>query len=171
MYYINIMDTVMTLIVPFLLLTVMNFMIARAIYLFYARHRQQRSFCSEGHVSSSFASKYIEPIAPSRQAGSLFNGPRTSVHPPGVVAHATQISVTRMLLVVSTVFILLNLPSYVMRICVFLLDAETLEASGSLVYILQRYFMLLYYTNFAVNFVLYNASSRMFRVTLCGYVQ
>ncbi|CAN7945816.1 unnamed protein product, partial [Ixodes hexagonus] len=168
MYYINIMDTVMTLIVPFLLLTVMNFMIARAIYLFYARHRHQRTLCTERHVATSFASP-----SPSKENGTASIVSTTRGSGSGV-AHATQISVTRMLLLVSTVFILLNLPSYVMRIYVFALsfgDPETLEASGSLVYILQRYFMLLYYTNFAINFVLYNASSRIFRTALCDYVQ
>ncbi|KAH7986759.1 hypothetical protein HPB52_024740 [Rhipicephalus sanguineus] len=93
----------------------------------------------------------------------------------GGIAHATQISVTRMLLLVSTVFMLLNLPSYVMRIYVFLLSlghSDLPDAKhSSLPYVLQRYFMLLYYTNFAINFVLYNASSRMFRSTLCEYMQ
>ncbi|KAG0432447.1 hypothetical protein HPB47_020835 [Ixodes persulcatus] len=288
MYYITIIDTVLTLIVPFLLLTVMNFMIARSIYLFYARYRQQRAFCREGHPMRVFMGRAISAA----QAGALPNrakgsGPSTeqteatpsqkkvtsgAVHtapprddrvdtgpsgstraqgsafpaqgsappaPPSqssrgrgfgpsapggsrkpgetlrlqaskeepllalvepmdensteakqngsgstlnasqggsnVVAPATQISVTRMLLLVSTVFVLLNLPSYVLRIYVFLLsfgDAESLEAaSGSLAYVLQRYFMILYYTNFAINFVLYNASSRMFRVALCDYVR
>ncbi|CAN8023125.1 unnamed protein product, partial [Ixodes persulcatus] len=54
MYYITIIDTVLTLIVPFLLLTVMNFMIARSIYLFYGRYRQQRAFCREGHPMRVF---------------------------------------------------------------------------------------------------------------------
>ncbi|KAH6923729.1 hypothetical protein HPB50_005795 [Hyalomma asiaticum] len=80
-----------------------------------------------------------------------------------------------MLLLVSTVFIILNLPSYAMRIYVFLLSLGHSElpdtADHSFPYVLQRYFMLLYYTNFAINFVLYNASSRMFRVTLCEYIQ
>ncbi|CAN7994637.1 unnamed protein product, partial [Ixodes pacificus] len=161
MYYINIIDTMLTLIVPFLLLTVMNFMIARSIYLFYARHRQQRAFCREGHPMRVFMDP---PQAKQNGSGSILHASQGGSN---VVAPATQISVTRMLLLVSTVFILLNLPSYVLRIYVFLLsfgDAESLEAaSGSLAYVLQRYFMILYYTNFAINFVLYNASSRMFR--------
>ncbi|CAN7941645.1 unnamed protein product, partial [Ixodes pacificus] len=57
MYYITIIDTVLTLIVPFLLLTVMNSMIARSIYLFYARYRQQRAFCKEGYPMRVFISK------------------------------------------------------------------------------------------------------------------
>ncbi|KAH9379682.1 hypothetical protein HPB48_012316 [Haemaphysalis longicornis] len=90
----------------------------------------------------------------------------------GVLSQAAQISVTRMLLVVSTAFVLLNLPSYVMRIYVFVLSfRDSEEATGSLPYILQRYFMLLYYTSFATNFILYNASSQIFRIALKGYVR
>ncbi|XP_064489990.1 thyrotropin-releasing hormone receptor-like [Ornithodoros turicata] len=156
LYYINILDTIITLIVPFVLITVMNFMIARAIYLFYARYKQQRNICRPGHSSKD--SLDASPTKPDVSNSS------------STVAHATQISVTRMLLLVSTVFILLNLPSYVIRIYVFVLSLSD-SITGSEPYVLQRYFMLLYYTNFAINFVLYNASSRMFRVTLCDYVQ
>ncbi|KAK8759993.1 hypothetical protein V5799_028740 [Amblyomma americanum] len=172
LYYLNILDTVLTFILPFLLITFMNSMIARAIYLFYARYKKQRSMdscnedCRESGASSS-----------PRRSGSLVmsRDGTTTATSGGGIAHATQISVTRMLLLVSTVFILLNLPSYVMRIYVFLLSLglshSTDHEINSLPYVLQRYFMLLYYTNFSINFVLYNASSRMFRVTLCDYVQ
>ncbi|EEC17799.1 conserved hypothetical protein, partial [Ixodes scapularis] len=177
MYYITIIDTVLTLIVPFLLLTVMNFMIARSIYLFYARYRQQRAFCREGYPMRVFISKSPTHLMKKKKKRVLLIGQHSARHPKRQQRHyaVTQMSVTRMLLLVSTVFILLNLPSYVLRIYVFLLyfgDAESLEAaSGSLAYILQRYFMILYYTNFAINFVLYNASSRMFRVTLYDYAR
>ncbi|XP_077492424.1 thyrotropin-releasing hormone receptor-like [Amblyomma americanum] len=171
LYYLNILDTVLTFILPFLLITVMNSMIARAIYLFYARYKKQRSMdgCNEDCRESASSSP--------RRSGSLVmsRDATTTATSGGGIAHATQISVTRMLLLVSTVFILLNLPSYVMRIYVFLLSLglshSTDHEINSLPYVLQRYFMLLYYTNFSINFVLYNASSRMFRVTLCDYVQ
>ncbi|KAM7299620.1 pyrokinin-1 receptor [Ixodes scapularis] len=42
LYYTNIMDTVVTLIVPFILIVIMNFMIGRALYLFTSRRRLQR---------------------------------------------------------------------------------------------------------------------------------
>ncbi|XP_077494669.1 somatostatin receptor type 4-like [Amblyomma americanum] len=172
LYYLNILDTVLTFIIPFLLISVMNSMIARAIYLFYARYKKQRivSGCQQdcGESRGSSPSRHYGESAVSR------DGTMTATSGGGI-AHATQISVTRMLLLVSTVFILLNLPSYVMRIYVFLLSlgpSHNVDPEvNSLPYVLQRYFMLLYYTNFSINFVLYNASSRMFRVTLCDYVQ
>ncbi|XP_049274116.1 pyrokinin-1 receptor [Rhipicephalus sanguineus] len=180
LYYLNILDTVVTFIVPFLLITFMNFMIARAIYLFYLRYKKQRSVpdiqinCQDSSESSSCLAI---PVTVDKECTVLcFNSDGTvTATRGGGIAHATQISITRMLLLVSTVFILLNLPSYVMRIYVFLLSlghSELQDAEhNSQPYVLQRYFMLLYYTNFAINFVLYNASSRMFRVTLCEYMQ
>ncbi|KAH6923731.1 hypothetical protein HPB50_005797 [Hyalomma asiaticum] len=171
LYYLNIVDTVLTFIVPFLLITYMNFMIGHAIYLFYLRYKKQRGL-SEIQMECRDTGS-----SPSRHHGDTLvskDGTITATSGGGI-AHATQISVTRMLLLVSTVFIILNLPSYVMRIYVFLLSLGHYElpdtSHDSLPYVLQRYFMLLYYTNFAINFVLYNASSRMFRVTLCEYMQ
>ncbi|KAH7939184.1 hypothetical protein HPB52_008126 [Rhipicephalus sanguineus] len=171
LYYLNILDTVVTFIVPFLLITFMNFMIARAIYLFYLRYKKQRSVPD---IQINCQDSTYSPQRLNSDTVVSKDGTVTATRGGGI-AHATQISITRMLLLVSTVFILLNLPSYVMRIYVFLLSlghSELQDAEhNSQPYVLQRYFMLLYYTNFAINFVLYNASSRMFRVTLCEYMQ
>ncbi|KAL1466822.1 hypothetical protein MTO96_042490 [Rhipicephalus appendiculatus] len=171
LYYLNILDTVITFIIPFLLITFMNFMISRAIYLFYLRYKKQSDTSDIQMDSRDFVS------SPQRRSGDTVvskDGTVTATSGGGI-AHATQISITRMLLLVSTVFILLNLPSYVMRIHVFLLSlghSELQDAEhNSLPYVLQRYFMLLYYTNFAINFVLYNASSQMFRIALVEYMQ
>ncbi|KAH9379409.1 hypothetical protein HPB48_019014 [Haemaphysalis longicornis] len=49
LYYLNILDTVLTFIVPFALIAFMNFMIARSIYLFYSRYKLQRR--TSGHSS------------------------------------------------------------------------------------------------------------------------
>lgn len=83
--------------------------------------------------------------------------------------HPSQISVSRMLFLVCSVFIILNLPSYVVRIHVFVLSVSD-QPVPEYVYLLQRYFMLLYYTNFAVNFILYNAGSRIFRRMMKQYL-
>ncbi|KAH9379681.1 hypothetical protein HPB48_012315 [Haemaphysalis longicornis] len=41
LHYINILDTVLTLIVPLLLITTMNAMISRSVYLYYHRHNRE----------------------------------------------------------------------------------------------------------------------------------
>ncbi|XP_077529613.1 uncharacterized protein LOC144142057 [Haemaphysalis longicornis] len=171
LYYLNILDTVLTFIVPFALIAFMNFMIGRSIYLFYARYKLQRS--TSGH-SSDDKKSFATTSSKNQNATVVSVDGTTTATSGGGIPHATQISVTRMLLLVSTVFMLLNLPSYAMRIYVFVLSlrhSETDVALNSLPFVLQRYFMLLYYTNFAINFVLYNASSRMFRIALCDYVR
>lgn len=43
---------------------------------------------------------------------------------PKKAAHSSQIKVTKMLLIVSTVFVCLNLPSYIMRIKAFLVEVN-----------------------------------------------
>ncbi|KAH8032301.1 hypothetical protein HPB51_024078 [Rhipicephalus microplus] len=171
LYYLNILDTVITFILPFLLITFMNCMIARAVYVFYLRYKEQ-----PGTSDIQMECQNFTPPAHRLNGHTVISkDSAVTATSGGGITHATQISVTRMLLLVSSVFMLLNLPSYVMRIYVFLLSLGHSDlgddGQSSLPYVLQRYFMLLYYTNFAINFVLYSASSRMFRATLCEYMQ
>ena len=75
-----------------------------------------------------------------------------------------QIKVTKMLMVVSSVFLLTNIPSYVIRFRVFILtfvegDPETSHFD----LLVQKMFQFLYYSNFAINFLLYSAANRKFR--------
>ncbi|XP_036339973.1 uncharacterized protein LOC118749279 [Rhagoletis pomonella] len=66
-----------------------------------------------------------------------------------------------MLLIVSTVFVCLNLPSSVMRIKTYL-ETQTSTNEKTTV-ILQYIFQLLFITNFGINFVLYCVSGQNFR--------
>ncbi|XP_077280752.1 uncharacterized protein LOC143907723 isoform X1 [Temnothorax americanus] len=67
-----------------------------------------------------------------------------------------------MLVLISTVFILLNLPSYVIRLCVFFFALAKKNTPETL-WCLQQFFMLLYYTNFSINFLLYAMCGITFR--------
>ncbi|XP_070162716.1 thyrotropin-releasing hormone receptor isoform X2 [Polyergus mexicanus] len=73
-----------------------------------------------------------------------------------------QESITKMLVLISTVFILLNLPSYVIRLCVFFFTLARKNTPETL-WCLQQFFMLLYYTNFSINFLLYAMCGITFR--------
>lgn len=71
---------------------------------------------------------------------------------------------TRSLLIVSSVFVVLNLPSHAFRI--YIVIAELIDPTyvyPRLVLFLQHVFQLIYYLNFAVNFFLYSACSKSFR--------
>ncbi|CAN8000418.1 unnamed protein product [Ixodes hexagonus] len=171
LYYTNIMDTVVTLIVPFILIVIMNFMIGRALYLFTSRRRLQRANSSQLETMDADGRTTSAGFSTVNQRhqlpASLSGGPANSRE--GVLMHPSQISISRMLFLVCTVFIILNLPSYVVRIHVFALSLSDQPVPDH-VSLLQRYFMLLYYTNFAVNFILYNVSSRIFRRMMKQYL-
>ncbi|XP_077530891.1 uncharacterized protein LOC144142935 [Haemaphysalis longicornis] len=175
LHYTNIVDTVVTLIVPFLLIVIMNFMIGRALYLFNARRKLQR--VNSVQMDSSFEpdNRYASNCTPSgsnKVVATLVTTSRITLpkNQPSPGMHPSQISVNRMLFLVCTVFIILNLPSYVVRINVFVLSIRN-QPVPDYVLLLQRYFMLLYYTNFAVNFLLYTLGSRTFRRMMRQYLR
>ncbi|XP_011299484.1 neuropeptides capa receptor [Fopius arisanus] len=72
----------------------------------------------------------------------------------------SQATVTKMLLVVSTVFLCFNLPAYVMRVRAFL---EVHQDDPRSTVIAQHIANILFDTNFGINFVLYCASGQNFR--------
>ena len=75
-----------------------------------------------------------------------------------------QIKVTKMLMVVSSVFLFTNLPSYVIRFRVFILAfVQGHSGTSRLELLIQKMFQFLYYSNFAINFLLYSAVNRKFR--------
>jgi hypothetical protein len=71
---------------------------------------------------------------------------------------------TRMLVIVSTVFLVCNVPCHIARVFNFL---ETLKnesyVPGPNFLLTQKLFHMLYYVNFSVNFFLYSVSSTSFR--------
>ncbi|XP_008548250.1 pyrokinin-1 receptor [Microplitis demolitor] len=81
-----------------------------------------------------------------------------------------QQSITKMLLLISTVFVLLNLPSYAIRLCIFFFTLAGRDRPA-LLWCLQQFFMLLYYTNFSINFLLYAVCGITFRRCLNQLVQ
>ena len=69
-----------------------------------------------------------------------------------------------MLLLVSTVFLLLNIPSHAVRVYVFL--KSTVDPSyvpSHLLVLVQKVIQHLFYVNFATNFLLYSVCGKAFR--------
>ncbi|XP_013104405.1 uncharacterized protein LOC106084961 [Stomoxys calcitrans] len=75
--------------------------------------------------------------------------------------NSSQLKVTKMLLIVSTVFVCLNLPSCIMRMITYLETQSSHNEKTTVV--LQYIFHLLFITNFGINFVLYCVSGQNFR--------
>ena len=79
----------------------------------------------------------------------------------------TQLRITQALLIVSSVFVLLNIPSFAFHIHAFIISIRQ-EALDKVLqaYIWQELIQFLYYINFASRFFIYTASSRNFRYAL-----
>lgn len=78
-----------------------------------------------------------------------------------------QLRTTRTLLTISSVFLVLNMPSHVLRVYAMLYYlSDATYALPRHVSLCQHLVQMLYYINFAVNFFLYSACSRTFRGAL-----
>jgi len=246
MHVVNLMDTVVTLIIPLVLIVLMNTLIAKNLIVFSRTFKKPRS-PSSTHLNSIQMKTLRLPDGWEQDSGqgSVSNpSVHSNSHPPvtasgnlvnchGVASHLNngrvttlvtataavvgtvneiactaqlkpdtnrskhhdsskkkdsshdklqhrnilsfriQYSITKMLLLISTVFIMLNLPSYVIRLHVFISEVvatDTIESS-SVEWQLQQFFMLLYYTNFSINFLLYSTCGATFRHCLCRFLR
>nr|XP_053642493.1 thyrotropin-releasing hormone receptor-like [Cherax quadricarinatus] len=91
-----------------------------------------------------------------------------SKNPRSILSTRTQYSITKMLLLISTVFIILNLPSHVIRVHAFIssLWGEDHDSDEVTMWNLQQLFMQLQYTHFSINFVFYSTCGATFRKCL-----
>uniref|UniRef100_T1J5R3 G-protein coupled receptors family 1 profile domain-containing protein n=1 Tax=Strigamia maritima TaxID=126957 RepID=T1J5R3_STRMM len=198
MRIINSVDTVITLILPLLLIVTMNSLIARQLYQFSSKHRHQvltlqlpsgcsrpsRGVSSQSQSGSS-ESKTHNNNYNSRNSndddvvvlkGSDLNADTSK--PPShrsILSQRTQYTITKMLLLISTVFIILNLPSYMFRIYLFVGEqsssSEMSTVTNEYAFILQQFSMLLYYSNFSINFILYSMYGMTFRRALMQLIR
>ena len=148
-------DTFITLILPFLAIVVMNVRIVYKVVLFY-RNREHMSL---DQLSSTTTTT-------SNTSGTKNGTARNHVQPVRfkVISTRTQAKVTKMLLIVSTMFLLLNLPRHTARAYSFFLAVTGSSELPSATYLArQKIFQFLYYTHFAVNLFLYSMVGKNFR--------
>ena len=82
------------------------------------------------------------------------------------------VQVTKILLVVSIVFLICNTPGHVVRAYFFVMShLNTDYKPGYPIFIAQNILQYLFYANFAANFLLYNASGRTFRRAMMSCCQ
>lgn len=72
-----------------------------------------------------------------------------------------QYRLTKMLIVLTCVFIVLNLPSHAFRF--YILVNDLLDENGLNLMLIQQICQIIYYINFSINFYLYVATSKHFR--------
>ncbi|KAI5735241.1 hypothetical protein M8J77_016104 [Diaphorina citri] len=127
----NHVDFVLTLIVPFTLIVVLNTLISRTVWRV-ARIRRSminnnNKIVAPGggsmnhHHQSSVRNNFT-----SHNTQKMFQSSRRNSGGP-----SSQTKVTKMLLIVSSVFICLNLPSYAIRIWVYLNEPNVLRGESS----------------------------------------
>ena len=84
-----------------------------------------------------------------------------------VSRNISQYRTARILLVVSSIFLILNSPNHIFRLQAFLHNIIANQSKGSLKIIAwQELFQLTYFLNFAVNFFIYSLCSKTFRSAL-----
>ena len=167
----NNIDTFVTLIIPSLAIFIMNIRIILKIAYFYEKRSGMTVTFSRGDYHRGSASdKRSKSISSSVdiKSGSV----SSSVEPHSSPRNRSQLKITKLLLVVSTVFLLLNLPSHAIRVYSFFM--ENIQSSWKPSYSLllwQQIFTIIYYCNFSVNFFLYSLCGKNFRKALCQMIK
>lgn len=175
-----------TVFVPLFIIIIMNTGIGIKICRYTGRRSGNRSATSvpadsaeEIYSNCSTTHKYAMDMRATATAGDEGNVGLTRAHVSASTAaitgnvtswrvltrrQHTQVRVTRALLVVSTVFVALNLPSYAFRIHLFIISIRDEAYFISFhAYIWQEFIQFLYYSNISSRFFLYLACSRNFR--------
>ena len=154
LYVVSNTDTVVTLVIPWLLILSLNVRIACSVSQLY-RKRQQ--------ITAKRASSNLD--TPVRHHHGRSANTRQVVHAN------SQVKVTKMLLVVSTIFLVLNLPSHAFRVHIDVTRLINAEYNPSYIYLRWKTLVLyVYYLNFAVNFFLYSFCGKNFRLALKALV-
>ncbi|KPJ10314.1 Rhodopsin, GQ-coupled [Papilio machaon] len=134
----NIVDTVASFTVPLAVIFVLNVRIVVGIYRI---ERERREYTRAEHLAA-----FTNQIQPQRPLGY----PRS------------QTRVTKMLLIVSSVYVGLNVPAYTMRVIAYAFNLNQRESTGSWA-ALQQIALIFFNTNFGINFTLYCLSGQNFR--------
>ncbi|XP_044749961.1 uncharacterized protein LOC123310526 [Coccinella septempunctata] len=184
MKIVNFVDTIVTLIVPLIMIILMNAMIARSLIMFRRKMLEKEI---NGRFFEENESRNI-PFTESRPDSTIWKGKSSSSflikHKKSSSTHQSlcernsqihvrgsdnswssrsQDNITKMLLIISSVFVGLNLPSYSIRIWIFFGFTLFEKPLPELLWCTQQVAMLLYYTNFSVNFILYTMCGATFR--------
>ena len=137
-------DTVISMFIPFFTVLFLNIIITYKIYFFSKQNCSQQETYLLRHKRAPLCITNL--------------------------CNTAQIKVTKMLLVVSTVFLIVNLPSYVVRIQVFLTSFIDVDYSAPMrQYLLLHISQMIYYCGFSINFFLYSYCSDRFRKAMMRF--
>lgn len=150
-------DTVLTMIIPFILIVFMNSMVLRRVLNCHARSKgekeRNRTIVFKTLITSMHKKVIIQKQRPLRFTRIQHVNP--------------QIRVTRTLLFVSTTFLVLNLPSHSIRLYNLITYVSSGNRTISVQFsFLQELTLMFYYLTFSCNFFLYTCFGYNFRKSL-----
>ena len=133
-------DTLIALVIPFFIILALNCKIALKVSYFY---RKEKRFSINN-----------ETIRVNRHSSMS----------TATLSNRAQLSVTKLMLTISTVFLVINSPSYVFRTRVVILSLTHKNYAVTMNELLwQSICQFLYYINFSINFFIYSICCRKFR--------
>lgn len=166
-YIINNVDTLISLIIPTVIIVGCNI---RMYYIIYKFQQQCgiTSVNSSGSIQKwNFNNKNSNSTSDnkySHRKRMLLN--ESSTQPPKLtMSRSSHMRATRMLIIVSSAFVVCNVPWHTARTYAFFVRElnDSYYMSGAHFLLTQKLFHIIYYINFAINFFLYSMSSRSFR--------
>ena len=187
MTIISSVDTLFACVIPSLLIVVLNVRIMIKIHHYQTRrtetsrdlvlpsaacdnHRRRSVIHTSISTTGSMHIKFSSSRLPERNSTSQWQEV-LGITPPGskkkVLRGQSQFRTARMLLILSSVFVLLNLPSHAFRVQAFVsrVSGGSLKAPADK-FKWQEFFEIMYFLNFAINFFIYSACGRQFRTGL-----
>ncbi|XP_058065813.1 growth hormone secretagogue receptor type 1-like [Anopheles bellator] len=163
----NVLDFILVFVVPLTIIVLLNTFTALTVWKFASIRRTMT--IPRGYSGNVRGSRRLVNMSNSQSFGS--GSGTVAVQQIQLLSRSrvanSQIKVTKMLLIVSTVFVCLNLPSYIIRVKIYL---ETEQTNMNL-YLVQNCCQLFFMTNFGINFILYCVSGQNFRKAVFGMFQ
>lgn len=150
----TVVDTIATLVVPGGLIVTFDLLIGIKLIKL---TQQRKSLTSGGKVENS----ELLPVKTSSLARSPAVRKRLTI-PNGIETSASRRSwrMTKVMLAVATTYLILNFPSYIVRLVTGLLTESQLVIFKCVAY-------LMFYSQFSINFILYSTNIETFRQILC----
>ncbi len=153
-------DTVITLLIPFLAILILNCLIIYTV----TKYQTLRTGMMRGENSTMSASQGNNKSNILRSSQNIHKKKKINTS-----SSRSIVRMTKMLVIVSSTFLFLNLPSHAIRIYVFLLNNNFINVTDNDIHILitfRKIFQCIFYVNFTINFFLYSACGGTFRAAL-----
>jgi len=159
-----VVDTVITLLLPFVVITLLN--VGIAVNLF--RHNRARQAIA-ARVPPQPPLRRYEPAVVNHDRDRLRLRRYINDHVRNRRSPHDHFRVTKLLLTVSVAFLVLNLPRHATRVYTLVVSADHRYQPSMTFLACEKLFNVIYYTHFAINIVLYaTVDGKKFRSALRG---